>query len=525
MYDVIIKNGRVYDGSGNPWINADIGVKDGMIVSIGKLKGSLSNQVIDASGLVVSPGFIDLLSNYEAMIFEKKLDLSRIEQGVTTAVSGNIGISYAPVDGSYQEEMQEYLSMFSKCEKLPGTWHRISDFLDYIENQPNIINLATMVGHGTIRMAVVGKSSREPTCQELQRMKQYLADAMEDGAFGMSGALALYPGFYSKTDEMVELSKVVAEKNGFGSIFIRSEGDNIHSAVKEVIEISKNSGAPINISHLGITGRNNWGKSMDVIEMIDEARKEGTDITADIYPYIASSYQIRLLLPPWVLEGGNDILSDSSKIEKIKRQINEGLSGWENFAKRAGWENVIVSGSKNKLYEGKSLKEIAERLNYDPADAIIDMVVSGEEESSIVIFERQEDDVTYLMKQPYTMIASASFPQFTKPHPRCFGTYPRLLSKYVRERKVLTLEDAIRKATSLPALRLGLRNRGLIREGMSADITVFDPDKIEDLTNYVIPEIKPIGIRYVMVNGRIVLDEGCWTENYGGRVLRKGIST
>ena len=215
MYDVIIKNGRVFDGSGNPWIKADIGVKDGMIVSIGRLNGFLSGQVIDAKGLAVSPGFIDILTNFEAMLFEKKLDLSRIEQGITTAVSGNIGISYAPVDGEYQEETLEYLTDFLKCEKIPGTWHNFKDYLDYIGSEPSITNLASMVGHGIVRMAAVGKSDREPTFQELQKMKQYIAEALDDGAFGMSSALALYPGFFSKTEEVTELSRVTAGENGF----------------------------------------------------------------------------------------------------------------------------------------------------------------------------------------------------------------------------------------------------------------------------------------------------------------------
>ncbi len=527
MYDVIIKNGKIFDGSGNPWRYGNIGIKDGRIVDIGSLKGVIAAETINGEGLAVSPGFIDIFSYYEAGVLEGKLDLSRADQGITTAVTGNIGISYAPIGKEYEKKLQDYLSYisFSQKDKVFWDWHSMGDFLNYLEKQGSVTNLATMVGHGVTRMAVMGRTNREPTYQEMQKMKQYIADALAEGAFGMSAALALFPGVYSKVDELVELCQVVAEKNRFSSFYMRSEGDGVFDALDEIIEISQRSGSPINISHLSAAGKNNWGKSIEIAGRIQKARNAGVDITADLYPYLASSYPLRLLLPPWIEECDNvplnKILLDSTNRALLKQQIHEGLPQWENFAKRAGWENVIVASSKNKVYEGKSMKEIAEDQKCDPADAMINMIIAGEDDASIVIFERLEEDVCYLMRQPYVMIASSSFPHFSKPHPRSFGTYPRFLGRYVRERGVLNLEDAVRKATSLPAQRLGLQDRGLLREGMWADIAIFDPDTIEDMANYAIPKIKPIGVKYVLVNGKVIIKDGNWTEHYGGHVLRK----
>ena len=525
MYDIIIKNGRVFDGAGNPWIRADIGISGGKIASVGKIKGELSKGIIDADGLAVSPGFIDITSNYEATLFEKEPDYSKLEQGITTAVTGNIGMSYVPMEGS-NKELHDYLSFIFQNADIPVDWCSMEGFFSHVEKQQTAINMATMIGHGVTRIAVMGNSDGTPSYQEMEKMKSYIWDALSQGAYGMSSALALVPGLYSKTEEIIELSKIVEEQNGYCSCYIRSQGDNILNAVREIIEIGRRSGAPVNIAHIGVAGRDNWGKSAEVVRLLGEARNNGVDITADMYPYLASLYPLKLLLPPWAQSGSDESiierLKDNENRLKIKRQINEGLPQWESFAKRAGWENVIISGSMNKAFEGKSLKEIAESIEKEPADAIMELIISGEAEASMVIFEMSEDDISLLMKQNYIMVASSSLPRFAKPHPRCYGTFPRLLGRYVRERGVLSLPDAIRKITSLPAKRIGLEDRGMIREGMWADIAIFDAHTIDELSNYVIPEMKPIGIKCVLVNGRIAVSEGCSTGCNGGRMLRRG---
>jgi N-acyl-D-amino-acid deacylase len=527
MYDIIIENGRVIDGSGNPWFKADIAIKDGFIDKIGMLSGEKSTDRIDATGLVVSPGFIDIHCHSDALLFVSPREQGKILQGVTTETIGNCGMSAAPTSPQHLDLLQKYVSSIFAGIKLAWDWNSVGDFLDRLEQQKSISNIAFLVGHGTLRIAVMGFDNRDPEEFELAAMKQLLADSIDQGAFGMSSGLIYPPGLFSKTPEMVELCKVLAAKGGVYTTHMRGETDAVIDSVKESIAVGELSGVSVEISHHKTAGRENWGKSRQTLQLIDEARAKGLDITCDVYPYIAASTMLGALLPPWVHEGGIGRLLERLKLadnrSQIKIQMVEGLPSWENYVKASGWENIIIASCKyNKSNEGKSIKKIAEERNIDPADAVFDLMIEEDADVLMVVFMMNEDDVSYILKHPAVMVASDAIPSSGKPHPRYYGTFPRVLSKYVRQDKVISLTEGIRKITSMPAQKLGLRDRGLLRERMCADITIFNPDTIEDKATFMDPKQYATGIEYVLVNGKVAVQNGEYSGVLAGKVLRKG---
>ena len=527
VYDLIVKNGRVIDGSGNPWFKADIGIKGGIIEKIGMLSAEKATEIIDVPGLVVSPGFIDIHCHSDALLFVSPREQGKILQGVTTETIGNCGMSAAPTSPQHLDLLKKYVSSIFAGIKLAWDWNGVGDFLDRVEQEKSITNIASLVGHGTVRIAVMGFDNREPEEVELAAMKQLLADSIDQGAFGMSSGLIYPPGLFSKTSEMVELCKVLAAKGGIYTTHMRGETDNVIDSVKESILVGELSGVSVEISHHKTAGRENWGKSRQTLELIDEARAKGVDITCDVYPYIAASTMLGALLPPWVHEGGIDKLLARLKLadnrSQIKIEIVEGLPNWENYVKASGWENIIIASCKyNKVNEGKSIKKIAEERNIDPADAVFDLMIEEDADVLMVVFMMNEDDVSFILKHPAVMVASDAIPSSGKPHPRYYGTFPRVLAKYVRQDKVISIAEGIRKITSMPAQKLGIRDRGLLREKMCADITIFNPDIIEDKATFMDPQQYAAGIEYVIVNGKVAVRNGKYSGVLAGQVLRKG---
>jgi N-acyl-D-amino-acid deacylase len=523
LYDILIKNGRVYDGTGAPWFYGDIAVKDGKIVKIGNLTTDTAKKVIDAAGLAVSPGFIDIHSHSDMSFIINPLADSKVKQGVTTEVTGNCGSSVAPLT-----EMAKQYGKQLTDEDIDVTWSTMAEYFDALEEKGLSINVAGLMGHGTIRAGVMGFDRRPPTDAELDAMKALIAQAMDDGAVGMSTGLIYPPSSYADTAEIIELAKVVSEKNGLYFTHMRNEADALLESVKETIEIGRQACIPVQIAHHKTVGERNWGKVKQSLEMIVEARKQGVDVTLDQYPYIASSTSLTSIIPGWAHEGGRDALVDRLKQPetraRLKKEVSERMGdGWVRY--------VIsrVSKQHNKRFEGMDLAAVAKTEQKDPCDAAFDLLVDEDGNVGQIKFGMTEEDVETVMKHPLVMIGSdgsslADYGELGegKPHPRNYGTFPRVLGKYSRQRGVLPLEEALRKMTSMPATRLGLWDRGVLRVGAWADITVFDPDTVEDVSDFQDPHKYARGIPYVIVNGALVVNEGAHTKVTPGRVLRRG---
>jgi len=526
LFDVAIKNGYLIDGTGNPWFKADIGIKGGKVLEIGDLNSKDANRIIDAKELLVSPGFIDMHSHSEYSLLVNPKAESKIRQGVTTEVNGNCGDSPAPIEGITAEAAEE-----AKEYELDMDWSTLGEYLDRLERQGVALNVAQLVGHGTIRTAVMGHENRPPTREELNKMKELVAQAMEDGAFGMSTGLFYLPGGFASTEEVIELCRVVAKYGGIYTSHIRGEGDPLIEAVAEAIEIGEKANIPVQISHHKACGVENWGKVEKTLRMIEEARSRGVDVTCDVYPYEACGAGLVSLIPNWAHEGGVDKLrgrlKDPKNLERFKKEMLRGLPGWESTVKQSGWGRIKVIGWKgHKEFEGKTIAEIAELKGVDPFDLTFDLIIK-KENPEMIDLAMNDKDVCAVIKHPLSMVGSDGWALAPygvlgerKTHPRSYGTYPRVLGKYVREEKVLTIENAIRKVTSSPAQKLCLRDRGILREGMWADVVVFNPKTVIDKATYEDPHRYPEGIEYVLVNGKIVVDKGEHTGALPGKVLR-----
>jgi len=471
MYSIIIKGGKIVDGTGNPWFYGDIGIKNGKISKIGRLH-SEAEKVIDAEGCIISPGFIDMHSHSD----------------LTPLIN--------PLNDRLREQILETSPMLKEADARLE-WSSTAEYMEVIERNGVSLNLAPLVGHGTLRAFVMGYEKRRPTSMELEQMKRLLAESLEQGAFGMSTGLIYPPSCYAETEEIIELCKVVAKYGGIYSSHIRGEEHQLLDSVKEAIEIGEKAKVPVEISHHKAAGRENWGKVKETLRMIEEARGLGVEVTCDVYPYTAGSFGLDSILPPYAHEGG------------VKKML----------------EKLKDSESRRKL---RNDTELAGQKSVDPFDFVFDLIIEEKSSTSVVLFSMSEDDMRRVLKSPFSMIGSDSSARAAygilaagKPHPRAYGTFPRVLGKYVREEKVLTLQDAIRKMTSFPAQKLGLKDRGLIKEGMWADITIFNPRKITDKATFTAPHQYPEGIKYVIINGKIVMEEGEHTKEKPGKVLRR----
>jgi N-acyl-D-aspartate/D-glutamate deacylase len=531
LYDSIIKDGLVVDGTGNPWFRANVGIKDGKIANVGVLSSAKSKEVLDAKGLIVAPGFIDMHAHSELTLLINPRAESKIRQGITTEVVGNCGSSIAPLNDVLREEMGKTTPILEDA-KLRLEWSTMDEYLKRLEGKGVAQNVVTLVGNGNLRVLAMGFEARVPKRDELAEMKRALAQALEEGAFGLSSGLIYTPSCYANTRELVELCKVVVRYGGIYASHIRGEGEGLIDAVKEAIEIGGKSGVPVEISHHKAAGRANWGKVKRTLKLIDEARSRGVDVTCDVYPYLAGSTGLDAVLPPHYWEGGVDRLverlKDPETRRRLRREMMKGGRGWSSMLKASGWGAIMISYCHGRRkYEGKAISELARLNGSNPFDFVFDLLIEEKASVGIVNFMMREKDLRAVLKHPASMIgsdSSAAAPYGVlgkgKPHPRTYGTFPRVLGEYARRRNLLTLEEAVRKMTSLPAQKLKLRDRGLIREGFWADITVFDRGAVMDKATYSMPHRYPVGIEYVIVNGKMVIDHGKHTGALPGQALR-----
>ena len=531
-FDLLIKNGRLIDGTGNPYYEADIGISNGRIDCIRRdIDPEGAQRVLDAHGLVVAPGFFDAHSHDDLYLLVNPACDEKVLQGVTTDVIGNCGFSPAPISEGFRVDIRDALGIVG-AQHIPKEDLEIQSFGDYLRRLEAIgpgINVIPLVGHSTVRIAVIGSANRAPTDSELKRMKELVAGAMKEGAFGISTGLIYAPGNYAKTDEIIELGNVISKFKGVYVTHVRSESDSVIPAIAEAIAIGEEANLPVHISHHKVAGKNNWGKSVETLKMMAEARARGVGVTCDQYPYRAGSTFLAALLPPSILADGPEVfpqkLRDSKIRDAVVEEIEKGGGGqWENLIKRSGFDNIVIAMSLGHHdYTGKSIAEIAEIENKSPYDVIFDLVVEEKRGTIAILFAMDEKDIQRIMHNPFTMIGTDGIPGFGtgKVHPRLTGTFPRILGRYVREQGVLSLEEAIRKMTSLPARTFGVKQRGLLMEGFDADIVIFNPKTIIDKSTYEDPQQKPEGISYVLVNGEIAVEDGEVTGATSGKVLRR----
>jgi N-acyl-D-amino-acid deacylase len=528
LFDLVLKNGIVVDGTGNPWFKADIGIKDRHISDIGKLPSSKSKEVLDAKGLVVTPGFIDMHAHSDFSLLINPLAESKVRQGVTTEVIGNCGSSAAPLNDFLKEEIKKTSPVLEEA-KLKLDWSSMDEYLKELERNGIALNVVPLVGNGNIRALVMACDSRRPSKSELEKMKGALAETMKEGAFGLSSGLIYPPSCYADTEELIELCKVVAKYGGIYTSHIRGEGETLIDSVREAIRIGEKAGVPVEISHHKASGKSNWGKVKQTLKMIDEARSTGVDVTCDVYPYLAGSTGLDALLPTYAWEGGVEKLVERLKNPGIRNRLRQEMKeGQSSIFRASDWNTIMIAYCKrHREYEGKTIAEIVKQKGIDPFDFVFDLLIEEKASVAIVIFMMCERDMRVVLRHSVSMMgsdSSATAPYGVlgrgKPHPRTYGTFPRVLGEYVRRKKLLTLENAVRKMTSFPAQKLRLRDRGLIREGMWADVTVFNPEKIGDKATYAKPHQYAVGIRYVIVNGNVVIANGKHTRKLPGKALR-----
>lgn len=485
--DVLIKNGRIIDGTGNSWFYGDIAIKDGKITEIGKLTHVSATKTIDATGLIIAPGFIDVHTHIEGDEIENPAAENFIYDGVTTVVTGNCGSS--------RVNIKQYLTM--------------------IDSLRPSINIATLIGHNDVRRTVMGNSNRNPGEDELKKMESLVEEAMKQGAVGLSTGLIYIPGTYSKTEEIVRLAKIAAKYNGIYVSHMRSESDSVIQAINEALHIGKTAGLPVEISHFKVSGQQNWGRSKETIALIEKARLEGIDVTIDQYPYTASSTSLSTMIPDEILADGNDsVLARLQAPASRKYVVDQMLKSLKKRKLKHFSYAVVAYHRADTTLNGKSIEEInlikgrKHKAKYE-AETVIDLMLHGG--AGMVFHGMSENDVQRIMKYPYNMFASdAGIRIFNQgvPHPRGYGTNARILAKYVREEKVLTLEEAIRRMTSLPAQKFQLYDRGLLRKGMAADVVVFNDKNVQDLASFEKPHQYSTGFQFVIVNGQLVVENG-----------------
>ena len=528
-YDLLIINGHILDGSGSPWFEGSVAVMDGKIAAIGRLPNATAGRAIDARGLTVAPGFIDLHSHSDYTLLVDGKAESKIRQGVTTEILGE-SESAGPILGPAVPEFDKEMTRYG----LTRDWTTLGEYFARLQRQGTSVNIASYVGSGQVRMDVMGNVDRPATALEMEKMKELVEQALHEGAIGLASGLIYPPNSFATTAELIELAKVAARYGGIYTSHIRGEGEHWKRAIDEAIEIGEKARLPVHILHFKMDGQANWGKMAKQIGEVQAARDRGVDITVNQYPYIASMTGLEMCIPSKYLEGTSQQVVERLKDPKVRSEIRQaiasGLPGWEDNEVKSvgGWHGVLVASlqkPENKRYEGKRLDEVAEEMRKDPLDALCDLLISEGGSAEAVYFGMSESDVELAMKQPWLGVGSdgvAVSPAMTfmgKPHPRFYGTFPRVLGVYVREKEVLTLPDAIRKMTSFPAQITGLTDRGLLRPGMAADITIFDPKTVSDKATFQNPLQYPVGILYVVVNGVVVIDQGQHTGAKPGRVL------
>jgi len=529
-FDLIVANGRVIDGTGSPWYAADVGIRAGRIAAIGRLDGARSSRRIDARGQIVAPGFIDMLGQSELTIMVEPTLPSKIFQGITTEITGEGG-SAAPLnDAIIRADRVSYEHL-----KLTPDWRTLAEYFTRLEKQGVGINLATYVGATQVRRMVLGDADRQPTPPELDRMRALVRDAMEQGAVGISTSLQYAPAPYASTEELIALASEAARYGGVYATHMRSEGDEIMSALDEAIRIGREARIPVEIWHLKAAGKQNWGRMPQIVAKIEDARRSGVEVGANTYAYPAWFNSLSAFVPPWAHDGGDEQLlarlKDPQARQRIRADMMSTAGGWDNeWQEIPGPEAVticVVQNAELRDLQGTTLAQIAALWREDPIDALMDLLVKDHAYTYAAVFGMSEPDVALALKQPWTSVdndsqgtAPTGLLGLEHPHPRAYGTFPRILRKYVREERLLTLEDAIRKFTALPAGRMRLADRGVLKQGMWADLVVFNPETVADRATFENPNQLSVGMDDVLVNGVPVIEQGRATGARPGKILR-----
>jgi N-acyl-D-amino-acid deacylase len=528
-YDLVIVNGKIVDGAGNPWYFGDVAIRGDRIVAVGRVPKAPAKRTIDAKGFVVAPGFIDMHSHSDYLLLEDGNAQSKVRQGVTTEVFGE-GTSAAPQKGKRAPVKET-------DEEKTARWTTLGGYFEALEKSGISVNVASYVGLDNVWQGVMGTSFERPTAAEFEQMKSILDEAMQEGAFGLSSLLAMPPGSLATTDDIVELCKVVSRHGGIFSSHIRNEGTGVFDSVKEAIAVGERAGVPVDIIHLKIADQKYWGRMNEVVGLIEAARQRGVNVQANAYPYTRGNNNLSSIIPPWAHEGGNakmlERLKDAAERERMKKDIRDGIDGWYNHYTAVGgdWSRMLINGKGT--YTGLTMDRVIAALTKgknpapDPLDVLFDVLLQENGSVPTVYAHHTDKDMTLALVQPWCSIGSDGSAYAIEgplrrgmPHPRSFGTFPRVLGVYVRELNLLRLEDAVRKMTSLNAAKLGIFDRGLLRAGTFADVVVFDPAKIIDHATYEDPFQYSEGIVHVIVNGQPVLDAGHHTDARPGRALR-----
>lgn len=525
-FDLLIKNGNIIDGSGKKEFTADIGIKNGKIIEIGNLNSTDAEFIVDAKGLKVVPGFIDIHSHTDSDLILNPKAESKIRQGVTTEITGQDGFSWGPLGGP---ELQRTLINFKEEYGEELSWRSLGEFLDNFSARKFSLNVASMLGLGTIREFVVGLDDRNATAGELQKMKNEVFKAMNEGAIGLSTGLEYTPSSFASTEELIELCKASPKPARLYATHMRNEDNTVLEAIDEAIKIAKESDSRLQISHLKVSGKSNWYKADQALEKIDKAIKDGIDVHADRYTYVAYHTGLDALFPLWAREGGTEKfierLRDKEQLKKIREYSEKKVSNLDGE-----WNGVLISSTANDLkdvYQGKTIRQIAEKFGQDNFDTSVKIIIESDNRAMMVGFGMEENSTEKILAHPRVMISSDAgshtpYPPMNKSiaHPRAYGTFPRAIAKYVRERKICSLEEMIKKMTSMPAEKLNLSDRGQLQEGKAADVVIFNFDTIQDRAEFTNPHQYPDGIPYVIVNGKLVINEGKHTGAMPGEVIK-----
>ncbi len=529
-FDLVITNGHIVDGTGSPWYSGDIGIRDGRIAAIGNLSAAARKRTVDAKGRVVAPGFIDMLGQSEMTILVDPRLPSKIYQGITTEITGEGG-SAAPLNDAIIEADRAGYEHY----KINPDWRTFRQYFSRLEKQGMGINLASYVGATEVRRMVLGDADVQPTPEQLEKMKALVRDAMRDGAVGVSTSLEYAPAPYAKTEEIIALASEASKFGGIYATHMRNESDSVLEAFDEAVRIGREARIPVEIWHFKVAGKANWGRMPEVIAHVNRARGEGVDVEADTYAYTAWANGMSAFVPAWAHDGGDakliERLKDATTRARIRKDMETPSKDWDNeWQEIRGPEDVMITAVQNaalKKFQGKRLSEIAKALNKDPMDTLFDLLIEDEAFTGCAVFGMSEPDVALALQQPWVSIDN-DYPGMSPEgilgeehaHPRAYGTFPRILRKYVREEKKLALEEAIRKFSALPAQRMRLTDRGVLKQGMWADVVVFDPKTVRDVATFDDPNRLSEGMEYVLVNGVPVIEEGKMTGALPGKVLR-----
>ncbi|HUK19642.1 MAG TPA: D-aminoacylase [Bryobacteraceae bacterium] len=530
-YDLVIRNGHIIDGTGSPWYAGDVAIRAGKIAAIGHLAGAPARRTIDARGLTVAPGFIDMLGQSELTMLVNPHLPSKIYQGITTEITGE-GSSIAPLNDAIARADHVTYEHYG----VKPVWRSLGEYFALLAKQGMGINLASYVGATQVRRMVLADEDRAPKAAELERMRGLVRQAMQEGAIGLSTSLQYAPAPYAKTEELIALAAEAAKFGGIYASHIRDEGNGIMGALDEAFRIGREAHIPVEIWHLKAAGKSNWGRMQEIVAHIEQARKSGLDVAANTYAYTAWFNSFSAVIPPWAHDGGDrkliERLQDPAARARIRREMESTAGDWNNeWREVPGPESILVCAVQNPkllVLQGKNIAEIAKLWNKDPIDTVFDLLIQDEAFTEVAMSAMSEADVTLALEQPWVSVCNDS--QGTAPdgllgkehpHPRAYGTFPRILRKYVREEHKLTLEDAIRKFSALPAARMRLADRGVLKAGMWADVVVFDPETVRDLATFEQPNQLSEGMRFVLVNGVPVIDEGKMTNALPGKVLRR----